>query len=50
MVTIKFEAEKLKGGQFIVLPTAVVIADNKNCFGIGLGWLKRVLTISISWS
>lgn len=50
MVTVKFEAEKLDS-EFVILPAILVNTNNKkNCFGISLGWFKRVLTISINWS
>lgn len=50
MVTMKFEAEKLKD-EFVVLPTIMVeVSDKKNCVDICLAWFKGLLTIGISWS
>lgn len=50
MVTIKFETEKLNS-ETIIFPTVLVATKNKkNCLGLSLGWLKRVLIISINWS
>ena len=56
MVTIKFETEKMKKGQFVVFPTVLIDSSdysdkvNKVTIELLFGWLNGVLGVSVSWT